>query len=241
MTPDVVPLRLVTWNAARGTFATKAAQLEPLQADIAIIQEIARPQLARGDVVWFGDKPHQGVAVVARPPWQVVPMAQIPDAPRYFAPFRITGPLTFTLFAVWSLAQRPFQYIRGAVRCVELYASVFEQPGDVVVIGDFNANAIWNHLHPPTKNYAALVERLDDHGLTSAYHHFRNEAHGAEKEATFFLYRHATRRFHIDYGFLPTSWLPHLRHVEIGRHADWLKASDHCPLVIDLQLPVVNS
>ena len=62
---------------------------------------------------------------------------------------------------------------------------IFDQ-GPVVMLGDFNANTIWNKTHPKHLNHSSLVERLANRGIVSVYHHVRGESQGKESEANFF-------------------------------------------------------
>jgi exodeoxyribonuclease III len=44
--------------------------------------------------------------------------------------------------------------------------------------------------------------------------------------------------YHIDYIFLPTQWLGHVRELDIGTFEDWCGSglSDHVPIVVDIDL-----
>jgi exonuclease III len=227
-------MRLVTWNAGRGQFAKKAPWIEHLQADVAVIQEIARPRTESAGVCWVGLNPNQGVAVLARRPYSVTPLPEDPDAPKYFVPFRIKGPTEFTLFAVWTLGDQDLRYVRAATAAVDIYDQVFRS-GPVVVMGDFNSNTIWDREHPDHLNHTALVAKLAERGVESAFHTQRRVPHGEEREHTFFLHRNAAKGYHIDYCFMPTAWLQRVKHVDVGSHAAWYKASDHTPLLVETE------
>jgi exodeoxyribonuclease III len=226
-------MRLVTWNAARGQFPKKAPWLDHLQADVAVIQEIAEPRNPIEGVAWFGVNKNQGVAVVVRPPYSVSALPEIPDAPRYFVPFRVTGPTEFVLFAVWTLGDQELKYVRAATAAIDMYADLFGQ-GSVVVMGDFNSNAIWDREHPSSLNHTALVASLSSFGLVSAYHVHLGVRHGEESDKTFYLHKNKVKSYHIDYCFLPEKWLPLVKHIDIGTHAAWYKASDHSPLLVEV-------
>lgn len=226
-------MRLVTWNAGRGQFSKKAPWIDHLQADIAVLQEIARPRTEQAGVCWFGANPNQGVAVIARAPYQVKALPEIPNAPSYFVPFQVTGPTSFTLFAVWTLGGQDLRYIRAAAAAIDLYDEHFKS-GPVVVMGDFNSNAIWDHDHPAHLNHSAMVARLAKHGIESAFHRQRGVPPGQESEHTFFLYRNPSKGYHIDYCFMPSAWLNQLKCVDVGSYAAWYKASDHTPLLVEI-------
>src|SRR2546430_7404819 len=99
------------------------------------------------------------------------------------------------------------RYVRAVSTAIDMYAQVFAN-SPVVMMGDFNSNAIWNKDHPSAVNHGAMVERLRRRGLVSAYHQHRGIEHGAEpkSEHTFHLYGHEDKSYHIDFCFLPTVW-----------------------------------
>jgi endonuclease/exonuclease/phosphatase family metal-dependent hydrolase len=59
--------------------------------------------------------------------------------------------------------------------------------------------------------------------------------HGEEQEPTFFLHRNPAKGYHIDYCFMPTDWVQRIKHVDVGSHAAWYKASDHVPLLVEVE------
>jgi exonuclease III len=75
----------------------------------------------------------------------------------------------------------------------------------------------------------------------SAYHSIRGEPHGAETTSTYFMYARPERGFHIDYVFLPRSWLERVEAVEVGSPEKWLSHSDHCPLTVDVRVDPVHA
>lgn len=61
-------MRLVTWNARRGSFSRKVPLIDHLQADVAVVPEIAAPACKSPQTLWFGENPNQGMAVIAKAP-----------------------------------------------------------------------------------------------------------------------------------------------------------------------------
>ena len=226
-------MRLITWNACRGTFHNKVPLLDSLIPDIAVIPEIARPRETHEHCQWFGSNPRQGLAVISSAKYRLLPIPQVPEPPLYVIPIQVEGPESFTLFAVWTIKNQPMSYIRAVASAIERYADLFRK-GPVVMMGDFNANAIWDHLHPAHLNFSSVAERLTGHGMTSAYHRFSGEKYGNESMATFYLHRDLSKPFHIDYCFVPASWAATITSVAVGNHGDWQDHSDHMPLVVDL-------
>ena len=96
-------MRLVTWNAGRGKFSKKVPLLADMGADIAVIPEIAKPELINEHCLWFGTNTNQGVAITASPSYTLTPLPEKAGAPKYVIPIRVDGPISFTLFAVWAI------------------------------------------------------------------------------------------------------------------------------------------
>ena len=230
-------MRLVTWNCCRGSFETKAPLLDHLQADIAVFQEIAKPVAEAPNVLWFGENPKIGMAVQARPPYQVKPFAKIENVPNYVIPVAVTGPVSFLLFAVWTTTDKDFPYVRALSKAIDTYSAVLDCAESVVFMGDFNSNALWDHLHPADLNHTSMVERLASRSLVSAYHHVRQVEHGREVERTFYLHRNKDKSHHIDYCFVPESWADEIKEVQVGSYEELSNASDHRPLLVELNLP----
>ena len=227
-------MRLLTWNACKGQFDRKVPLLDHLGADVAIIQEIASPNVDSKQCVWFGDNPNQGLAVMAKEPFTLRAIEPLCDVPKYIIPVAIEGPISFVLFAVWTLGEQPMRYVRAVATAIDIYASTFAQH-QVVMLGDFNSNAIWDKDHPANLNHSSVVSRLEEHGLVSAYHHQRGEAQGQEKEATFYLHWNERKPYHIDYCFLPRQWSTGITLVEVGSFKTWKEHSDHRPLLVEFQ------
>lgn len=172
----------------------------------------------------------------AKEPYKLRRLPELPNVPKYVIPISVEGPRSFVLFAVWTLGEQPMRYVRAASTAIDMYSSVFAA-SPVVLLGDFNSNAIWNKHHPVALNHEAMVERLTRLGLVSAYHHHRGVQHGIEPKAdhTFHLYGHEDKSYHIDYCFVPNTWVDEVEQVAIGTYADWQAHSDHRPLLVALR------
>ena len=226
-------MRLVTWNAGRGKFAKKVPLLAVMGADIAVIPEIAKPELINEHCIWFGTNPNQGIAITSSPSYTLTPLPEKLDAPKYVIPIRVDGPISFTLFAVWTIQKQKMRYIRAVATTIDMYPEIFDQ-GPVVMLGDFNSNMIWDKKKPNYLNHSSVVERLADRGIVSAYHHARGEPQGKESEATFYLHHDVSKPFHIDYCFLPKAWAERISLVEVGTFQKWEGHSDHRPLLVEI-------
>jgi hypothetical protein len=229
-------VRLVTWNCCSGPLARKLSDLDAFEADIAVVPECPRIPEQPGAIVWTGARPAKGLAVFARGPWQVRRVRAPRGLPRYALPVQVSGPESFLLLAIWAQPHPTVPYVRGMHRAVRTCRSLMQvQPA--VLLGDFNSNTIWDGEHPTDRSHSALVRYLGEMGLVSAYHERYAEEQGRETRPTFFLYRHLKRPYHIDYCFVPATWLGRIRDVTVGDHGAWASKSDHMPLTVDVAPP----
>src|SRR4051794_20644796 len=130
-----IGMRIATWNCCRGRFAQKTELLRALAPDVAVVQECARPPEESATVRWAGENPLQGVAVLTANGYAAEPIAVDCEVPRWMVPFRITGPMEFTLVAVWALPDRS-SYSRAVCHGIDALAPLIAG-GRTVVAGDF--------------------------------------------------------------------------------------------------------
>lgn len=230
-----IVMRLVTWNCCRGAFLKKAKLLNPLAADIAVIQECAKPDHESSHCLWFGDNPRQGIAVLASSNYHLTPIQPLPDVPKYMFPVQITGPENFTLLAVWAKGRQQFPYVEGVFQGVEIYRALITGT-TTLLVGDLNSNKIWNDTHPSDMNHSSLVQLLAELDLVSCYHQFLGERQGQESKPTYYFHWKQERPYHIDYCFAPTLWAKKLCKVEVGSFKQWREHSDHRPLLVEFAL-----
>jgi endonuclease/exonuclease/phosphatase family metal-dependent hydrolase len=152
--------------------------------------------------------------------------------PKYIFPVQVVGPREFLLLAVWSKGGQTHNYIEAVVKAVLMYRTLIEET-PTVLIGDLNSNVIWDATHPPELNHTALLALLGDLKMVSAYHSFHQEVAGQETRPTYFFHWKETRPFHIDYCFIPESWVANVRRVEVGSYEEWKNHSDHRPLLVE--------
>ena len=228
-------MRLVTWNCCRGGFDAKVRALDGLRYDIALVQEIARPDgRNRPTRLWVGDKPTHGVAAVAANGFTLrrhrSPLGPLDPV----VPIQVSGPRSFNLIAVWG--RQESRYIRGVhARLVALKGVVRRRP--TVIAGDFNSNTIWDKPRAPIDHSRFVAWMREELGLVSAYHAHFGEAHGMESTPTYFHTWQRPKPYHIDYVFIPEAWRNRLANVYVGGYEDWSKLSDHRPLSVELDLP----
>lgn len=228
----------------------KFEALMRLRPDIAIVSECAAPQELRHaasadcvnhNSIWIGDNRHKGLAVIAFNDLTASLGEPYYPTLRWVAPVRIRGRHEINLLAVWAQnwsggitrkhQMGPLRRALGKYR-----GFMAERPA--IVAGDFNSNLIWDK--PGWRNnHMTNVETMRTMGLVSAYHAIRSEAHGEEREPT--LYWRDRKKdgptYHIDYVFLPESWIARVTELAIGGFEDWCGAglSDHVPVVVEVE------
>jgi hypothetical protein len=224
-------IRLATWNCCRSSAAKTADAVAALDASLTVLQEARRPTPLKPGQLWMGTNPRNGVGVIPGHGFEVALGPVSPAAPWSILPIKVSGPVALQVLMVWTREEH--RYIQGLDAALSAYAP-FLLAGPTVVLGDFNANAIWDNPRRPT-DFSRVAARLRaQFGLVSAYHARSSEAFGSESQATHYFWRKRSRPFHLDYCFVPAHWVRDLVNVSILDGPPWDALSDHRPLVVDL-------
>jgi exodeoxyribonuclease-3 len=209
-----------------------------------VLSEVASPAVLQAKVrqvhelpvVWVGDNPHKGLAVISFTGSKLVLDASCRNTNQYIAPVHVNGKYPFRLLAVWDhndrkegLNKKPGPLLRALDDSAE-----FCEDNDFVVAGDFNNNPLWDKSNGPN-NMTRIVDELLKRELVSLYHHKTGERFGSEGCATYWHYR--KHPHHIDYIFVPRSWLSKLVSFDVGTFEEWCLTglSDHAPLIADFR------
>jgi len=224
-------MRLVSWNCCKGPLSKKIPVLEKLGADIAVVAECPRLEGMSGwSHAWCGRSAKQGLAVLAREPFTVETLPSNPDAAPFVLPVRVSGPYQFNVLAVWT--QKEAKYVEGLRGVLSAYGDLLKD-GPTVLAGDLNSSAIWDHRHR-SYSHSDFVADMESRGFASSYHAFFAEQQGRETRPTHHWRWSADTPFHIDYCFIPKSWVGRLDGVDVTPLDPSEKISDHLPLVIDV-------
>lgn len=79
------------------------------------------------------------------------------------------------------------------------------------------------------------MAELNEIGIESLYHKYWKEEQGTETRPTFFLHRKLEKQYHIDYVFSSKEFINGLKKMEFGKVSDWLKVSDHLPIICEFE------
>jgi exodeoxyribonuclease-3 len=233
-------VRIVVWNC-RMALGKKRELLYDLKPDLAVVPECSEDsaRLCREDgygSYWCGSNKHKGLAVFAAKPWSLEPGLR--PTQKWIAAVKVNGPTNFLLIAVWACSVggiRELNYIGQVFEAIRRHPAWFKVERPVVLCGDLNSNAIFDHGRK-TRNHTAVVGLLEERNLLSAYHTFFSEEHGKETKPTYYFLHQRTKPFHLDYVFLPRQWIRSITNVTVGSYEKWRSASDHAPLIVEVSI-----
>ena len=211
-------MKIVSWNC-NGKFREKFSIIKKLNADIYVIQECENPVECNDDEykqfasnhLWIGESKNKGLGIF----WKESINVELNDWPSY---------CLRNLLAVWAC--KPYIEEYYIYQCIN---SERIKNSDIVIIGDFNSNKIWDK-EPGTRNHSKVVEELENFGIISAYHTTTHELQGKEKKNTFYLYRHLDKGYHIDHCFTNLN----IQSYDVLDNQEWLNISDHMPVSLIL-------
>jgi hypothetical protein len=222
----------------------KLEALRSLRPDLAVLSEAACPEILRSKmpelgnlpIVWVGDNPNKGLAVVSFGGHELELDSSYRETNRYVAPIHIGGRNPFRLLAIWDhndrkegLNKRPGPLLRALQD-----SSEFCRHEHLILAGDFNNHPQWDKPNGPN-NMSEIIRQLTDRDLISLYHHKSGLPFGSERQWTYWYWRRQDKRYHIDYVFVPKAMLQRVRAFEIGTYEQWCLSglSDHAPLVAE--------
>ena len=222
-------MRLTSWNGSPGADPTRCLTLlDPLRPDVVTLQECRRPSRLDRTVVWHGPTEKQGVAVARRTSDLRVEPLTIPGLHPTVLPVLVSGPSPFLLVGVWT--HPPYHPVAYASMkaCVGVAARL-----PLVAAGDFNSSP---RVSGQARTSPEFMKRMrEEFGLVNAYHSHFDEALGEETRPTYYHQWKEAAPFHLDYCFLPETWAPHIRAVEVGTFGEW-PSSDHRPLTVEIDM-----
>jgi len=228
-------MQIVSWNA-RQKFREKINLFSPDTIDVLVVQECENTELAAASYLhsgwrylWVGGNKHKGLGVFVPLTSTVTELEWNTQDSRYFLPVAIKDELM--VVGVWAMGGKTKrdsyagQITRFLDQCSERI-----KPESTLLVGDFNSNAYWDKRHK-VANHTKNNQRLNELGLTSIYHHQEVVKQGDEHDATFYMYGHRDKPYHIDFAYLPKRMV-NKASIKIGHPKEWLQYSDHMPLYI---------
>ncbi|MFT6815710.1 MAG: exodeoxyribonuclease-3 [Sphingobacteriales bacterium] len=188
------------------------------------------------DKFWYGDNPNKGIGVFTFGEFTIEPLKIHNQKFRYIVPLSIKGNgISFILLAIWT--QKPElgdNYGSHTWNAIKYYKELFKDE-KIILAGDFNSSSFWDKRNRKA-NHTNIISELENLGIESVYHKYLNEEQGKESCPTLFLHRKIERPYHIDFCFASDYFVKRLNKVEVGIYNDWIKHSDHCPIIVDFKI-----
>lgn len=222
-------------------FRKKADLILTYKPDILIVPECEHPDkllfpigtLNPTDTLWFGKNQNKGLAIFSYSNFRFTVLDNHNQDLQMIIPIAVTdGQFDFNLFAIWANnpTDRNGQYIEQIWKAVHHYKDLLTDT-KTILVGDFNSNTIWDRKHRES-SHSNVVKLLEAKGIFSTYHIHHHQTQGTEEHPTLFMYRHKDKPYHIDYCFASKDLLEKVSSVEIGDFDEWVKYSDHVPVVV---------
>jgi exodeoxyribonuclease-3 len=241
---DNAKMRIVEWNCNMA-FRKKATRILTFNPDLLIVPEceclerlkfpLSMPQPRYK--IWIGDNHAKGIGIFSYSDLEITLHEAYDSSFRYVVPIKVNGSKRFNLLAIWAMNDENDQrrrYIGQVWLAAKRYESLLDD--SILITGDFNWNQIWDGSPDLYGNLTQTVEFLQSKGIVSLYHTFFQEAFGQESRPTLYMYRKASRPYHIDYCFASADFVDKLQSVEVGSYADWQVVSDHMPVITTFKI-----
>ncbi len=233
-------MKIITWNCNMA-FRKKAKYILELKPDIVVIQECEHPDKLLfpkdtpkpNEIIWYGDNRSKGLGIFSYSDYKFEVHENYNDALKIIIPISVSnGKKSFNLFGIWASnpEDKDGNYITQVWKAIHYYDDLISN-NKTILIGDFNSNTIWDKPRREG-NHTTVVDKLKTKNIHSVYHKFYKQKQGKESQATFYLYRHKEKAYHMDYCFASFDFIRKMKNVEIGSHEVWSMHSDHVPIII---------
>ena len=228
-------MRLVSWNCCL-KLAAKYEHVAQLKPDILIVQECEQLPFdffQEAHYHWVGHDVKKGLAVLTFDEKPEIDPSFNPDLD-YFLPLVFESGLK--LLGAWSFTHRAVKRFgvghKGHVSdALNYYDDWLQDSDQAIVAGDFNNSVIWDKGSKES-NFYQTNQKLESMGFFSSYHSTQAEAFGRETTSTLFHTKNELKPYHIDYVYLKGL---KAADIEIGSYKDWIRYSDHMPLVVNCE------
>ena len=216
-------------------YRKKAESILKYCPDLVVVPECEYFKEETTKNLWLGDNHKKGVGVFSYSDLELELNERYDPSFRYVIPINAAGPHKFNLIAIWAMNDSEDvrkRYIGQVYSALNHYEELLGEP--TIIIGDFNWNAIWDMKpsYPLYGNLTDVVDILKGQKIKSAYHEFFDEDFGKETKPTFFMHHKESKPYHIDYCFISPDFK--ISNVEVGLYDEWIKKSDHMPIIMTL-------
>ena len=226
-------MKIISWNCSQA-LRKKFPLLQKYNADIIVCQESEKLEsdFFKGyHYQWTGKNIHKGIGVLTKKyPYSI--SKELNDNFIFYLPASFND---FNLMNVWThtKADKFGPDANGnIIEALNFYKDWIASKNKAIIVGDFNNSLVFDETYNWTAKFVDIKNYLYDLNFTSAYHSLFNEEFGNESKATLFHTKNLYKTFHIDYAFIRGF---KIQNIEVGNYSDWIKYSDHMPLIIDIE------
>ena len=214
-------------------YRKKAALILKCHPDLVTVPECEYLGEETTKKLWFGDNCKKGLGVFSYSDLELELHEEYNTSFKYIIPIKVKGPLELNLFAIWAmndLEDTRKRYIGQVYSAITYYEELLNEP--TVIMGDLNWNVIWdaNPDYPLYGTLTEVIKILENKDIRSIYHEFYKESFGKETKPTLFMYHRQNRPYHVDYCFASSD--RKVSNVEVGNFDEWIKKSDHMPIIV---------
>ena len=237
-------MKILSWNCNMA-FRKKADIIDAYKPDIAIIPECEckdvfegnKVDLGNSKFIWHGKNKNKGLGVFSFGEYSIEVLDHNEEF-EYIIPINVKhNTESFILLAIWTQFVNKNiydSYVVQAARAFKQYSKYLEDP-NVIIVGDFNSNSIWDYESKKEYNHSDMVKILKEYNIYSIYHELNSKNHGVEEDATLYMQRKKEKPYHIDYCFCKKDHIHNVKEFRIGKYDDYIGKSDHMPLFIEIE------
>jgi exonuclease III len=234
-------MRIISWNC-QGGYRNKIDKILELSPTIAVIQECESLESLRSfckekiplKSFWFSGLDHnKGVGIFFHGDYEILGVEHYSDI-EFIIPMKIRNKFEFYLFAIWAMApickDKDKSYTYQIEKTVTKYEGILKNNLSIL-IGDYNTP----HIEEPVEiSKFEVVESFKKLEIFSAYHEYFKKGYGEHNHYTFYQHKNIEFKHMLDYCFASKSIIERISNVEIGKYEGWIKYSDHCPLIVEI-------
>lgn len=236
-------MKIIAWNCNM-KFRQKIENIIDLSPQLAIISECENIEKLKKskhfnlikNAIWVGENSNKGLGVFSFSDIKLTIASWYNDNFKYIIPIYVQSiKESYLLFAIWACNPRQsnYKYIEQVYQAMLFYSQYLTHK-NIVIIGDFNSNTIWDKEHQKYGSHSMLVNFLQRKNIKSCYHSYFNETQGKESIPTLYMYRHIDKPYHVDYCFLSGNLFKKTKSFKVGKTNIYLQHSDHMPMSLEL-------
>ena len=133
-------------------FEKKRDAIMCLKPDILVLQECSAKDIENTDAPckhWVGSNKHKGMAIIGFANHEYHIDGSYTEEWPWFLPLRVDD-VPLHILGLWACVKdQRIRYVRVTHKAVDHYAKFLSIP-QVIIMGDFNSNTIWDRLHRDT-------------------------------------------------------------------------------------------